>query len=74
MSGKRRQVLERWICQMEMMARMQAGGGGGPQKKGRGRPGSGQNPPNLEVKRGGTDSVVRESEKAFAVDRKQRRL
>src|ERR1035437_7566400 len=57
-------VLERWICQMEMMARMQAGQGGGQQKKGRGRPGSGQQPPTLEAKRGGTDSVVRESKHA----------
>lgn len=63
-------VLERWTCQMEMMAHIQAanqGGGapGGGGKKPPGRPGTGQQPPTLEQKsgQGGTRSTVRESKR-----------
>lgn len=70
-------VMERWTCQMEMMAHIQAanqqqkggpgggsgGGGGGKPGKGPGRPGTGQQPPTLEQKGGdaGTRSTIRES-------------
>jgi hypothetical protein len=64
-------VLERWVCQMEMMAHMQAAsqqGGGGPAQpghKGPGRPGTGQQPPTLEQKRtdAGTRATIRESKR-----------
>jgi hypothetical protein len=64
-------VLERWICQMEMMAHMQAAaqggqqGGGKPGKGPPGRPATGQQPPVLEQKRqdAGTRSTIRESKR-----------
>lgn len=69
-------VMERWTCQMEIMAQVQRamgggeqGGGGGkppvPGQKGPGRPGSGQQPPTLEQKKAdaGTRSTVRESKR-----------
>jgi hypothetical protein len=68
-------VMERWTCQMEMMAHIQAanqqqqGGGGGKPPgaggKGPGRPGTGAQPPTLEQKSGdgGTRSTIRESKR-----------
>jgi hypothetical protein len=67
-------VMERWVCQMEMMAHIQAanqqGGQGGPAHAGKkgggpGRPGSGQQPPTLEQKNAeaGTRSTIRESKR-----------
>jgi hypothetical protein len=58
-------ILERWICWMEMQARM-AQAGGQPQGKGKqkGRPSTGATAPVLEQKSGGTDSTVRESRHA----------
>jgi hypothetical protein len=64
-------VLERWTCQMEMMAHIQAANQqqqGGPAhagKKGPGRPGTGAQPPSLEQKStdAGTRSTIRESKR-----------
>lgn len=64
-------VIERYICQLEIQARvaqaMGGGQGGGKGKgKGGGRPPSGNQPPSLAQKNrgaGGTDSIVRESSK-----------
>lgn len=69
-TGERRQaltVMERWVCQMEIMARMQQAQGGG-QAKGKGgkgphgRPPSGGTAPTLEQKSNGA-STIRESKR-----------
>jgi len=58
-------ILERWLSQQEMMARIQQAMGGGqqPGQKGQGRKPTGQQPPTLEQKSGdaGTRATVRES-------------
>lgn len=66
-------VMERWTCQMEMMAHIQAANNpqqGAPPpgmtgKKGPGRPSTGAQPPTLEQKStdAGTRSTIRESKK-----------
>lgn len=77
-TGERRTaqtVMERWTCQMEIMAQVQRAMGGGegggqggpptPGQKGPGRPGTGAQPPTLEQKsgEGGTRSTIRESKR-----------
>jgi hypothetical protein len=58
-----RNEMERYIVQLEIMARIAqaTGGGGGKGKQGRGRPQTLQQPPSLEVKQGGAASTVRTS-------------
>lgn len=56
--------LELWLCQQEMVARMQAAAGGGPGGKGKGggRPPSGHQPPSVDQKSDGRP-IIRESKK-----------